>query len=301
MGNSRWPFVTAGLGLALLVWGSVWGLFYAPREVYMGDVQRIMYVHVPTAWNAMLALTFAFACALLSLFRGQAKEVLREQPQDGRVVGGGVQRLAERADGDRVVSGREAGFAEIDEHPRLGLDAKRHLEIGDGIVPVADGTPCVPSERKQREPGARVVGMGQPLSRGADRHRPVAGGLVSQGPALVELGAVAVETDRDAELSIRLEDAPHLQHAVPEQEVAVRVARRAVDDALHLCGRFEIAPRLERGERFVGARARGTPRRAHERGRGERRKARASHGCACGCLKWMVTTTLRTGCPGAGA
>jgi heme exporter protein C len=48
MGNSRWPFVTSGLGLALLVWGSVWGLLYAPREVYMGDVQRIMYVHVPT-------------------------------------------------------------------------------------------------------------------------------------------------------------------------------------------------------------------------------------------------------------
>jgi heme exporter protein C len=69
MGNSRWPFVITGLGLGLLVWGSVWGLLYAPREVYMGDVQRIMYVHVPTAWNAMLALTFAFACALLSLFR----------------------------------------------------------------------------------------------------------------------------------------------------------------------------------------------------------------------------------------
>ena len=27
----------------------------------MGEVQRIMYVHVPTAWNAMLVLTFAFA------------------------------------------------------------------------------------------------------------------------------------------------------------------------------------------------------------------------------------------------
>ena len=29
----------------------------------MGDVQRIMYVHVPTAWNTMLVLTFAFGCA----------------------------------------------------------------------------------------------------------------------------------------------------------------------------------------------------------------------------------------------
>jgi heme exporter protein C len=64
------PYVLAALGLALLVWGSAWGLFLAPREAYMGDVQRIMYVHVPTAWNAMLVLTFAFGCALFSLARG---------------------------------------------------------------------------------------------------------------------------------------------------------------------------------------------------------------------------------------
>jgi heme exporter protein C len=70
MGKSVWPFGFAGLGLGLLAWGTTWGLAFAPREAYMGDVQRIMYVHVPTAWNAMLALTFAFACALLSLLRG---------------------------------------------------------------------------------------------------------------------------------------------------------------------------------------------------------------------------------------
>src|SRR2546423_793231 len=34
----------------------------------MGDVQRIMYVHVPAAWNAMLTLTLAFGCALAFLF-----------------------------------------------------------------------------------------------------------------------------------------------------------------------------------------------------------------------------------------
>ena len=70
MRNQAQPYLLGGLGLALLVWGSVWGLFLAPREAYMGDVQRIMYVHVPTAWNAMLALTFAFVCALVSLLRG---------------------------------------------------------------------------------------------------------------------------------------------------------------------------------------------------------------------------------------
>jgi heme exporter protein C len=71
--DDRFPYSMMALGLALLLWGSWWGLFRAPRETYMGDVQRIMYVHVPTAWSAMLALTFAFACALLSLLRGQGR------------------------------------------------------------------------------------------------------------------------------------------------------------------------------------------------------------------------------------
>jgi heme exporter protein C len=64
------PYALAGLGAALLLWGSYWGIFIAPQETFMGDVQKIMYVHVPTAWNSMLALTFAFACALMWLLRG---------------------------------------------------------------------------------------------------------------------------------------------------------------------------------------------------------------------------------------
>lgn len=68
--RSPLPYVLGAVGLALLLWGSTWGLSFAPRETFMGDVQRIMYIHVPTAWNAMLALTFAFGCALLSLWRG---------------------------------------------------------------------------------------------------------------------------------------------------------------------------------------------------------------------------------------
>jgi heme exporter protein C len=71
--GDRFPYAMLALGLALLLWGSYWGLFLAPAETYMGDVQRIMYVHVPTAWNAMLALTFAFVCALASLFRGDPR------------------------------------------------------------------------------------------------------------------------------------------------------------------------------------------------------------------------------------
>lgn len=59
------------LGAALFAIGSTIGLFATPAEQYMGDVGRIMYAHVPTAWNAMLALTAAFGLALAFLFTGR--------------------------------------------------------------------------------------------------------------------------------------------------------------------------------------------------------------------------------------
>jgi heme exporter protein C len=70
---SKAPWVFLGLAVVFLAVGSYLGLFVAPPEHYMGEVQRIMYVHVPTAWNAMLAFSFAFICALLSLFRADWK------------------------------------------------------------------------------------------------------------------------------------------------------------------------------------------------------------------------------------
>ena len=62
-----------GLGLLLLLVGSYIGLFLAPREQYMGEVQRIMYVHVPTAWVAMVCFTIAFVLAIISLWSGSPK------------------------------------------------------------------------------------------------------------------------------------------------------------------------------------------------------------------------------------
>jgi heme exporter protein C len=61
------------LGALLLLAGSYIGLFRAPREVYMGDVYRIMYVHVPVAWNMLLAFLFGVLCALAFLFKGDYK------------------------------------------------------------------------------------------------------------------------------------------------------------------------------------------------------------------------------------
>ena len=69
--NKGFYFLIAGA--VLLLAGSYLGLFVAPAEQYMGQVQRIMYVHVPTAWNWMLAVIFAFAAAVAFLFNNDFK------------------------------------------------------------------------------------------------------------------------------------------------------------------------------------------------------------------------------------
>jgi heme exporter protein C len=40
---------------------------YAPRERYMGDLQRLMYFHVASAWTAFLAFTIVFLSSLAYL------------------------------------------------------------------------------------------------------------------------------------------------------------------------------------------------------------------------------------------
>jgi heme exporter protein C len=74
--NNRFPsvpYVLLAAGVVLFLFGSWWGLFISPREQYMGEVQRIMYVHVPTAWNWMLAVIFAFISAVTFLFTSDYK------------------------------------------------------------------------------------------------------------------------------------------------------------------------------------------------------------------------------------
>ena len=60
----RTPIALIVIAIALFAAGSYYGLVVAPPEQYMGEVQRIMYVHVPTAWGAMLVLIWAFCCAI---------------------------------------------------------------------------------------------------------------------------------------------------------------------------------------------------------------------------------------------
>ncbi|MBN1204504.1 MAG: cytochrome c biogenesis protein CcsA [Myxococcaceae bacterium] len=57
------------IALGLLVTGHYIGLAVAPPDREMGDVQRIMYAHVPAVWIALMALTINFICSVVYLFK----------------------------------------------------------------------------------------------------------------------------------------------------------------------------------------------------------------------------------------
>jgi heme exporter protein C len=61
-----------GLGivalLAVLV-GLYLAFFYAPADALQGDVQRIMYIHVPTAWVAFFAFFVVFVASVVYLWK----------------------------------------------------------------------------------------------------------------------------------------------------------------------------------------------------------------------------------------
>lgn len=61
------------IGVVLLAMGCYVGLVVAPTERMMGDVYRIMYVHVPAAWTALICFTVTFVASLIYLFTSRAK------------------------------------------------------------------------------------------------------------------------------------------------------------------------------------------------------------------------------------
>jgi len=55
--------------LALFLAGSFVGLFVVPADGMQGDIQRLMYVHVPAAWLAFLAFFIVFLMSVLYLIQ----------------------------------------------------------------------------------------------------------------------------------------------------------------------------------------------------------------------------------------
>lgn len=64
----NWRIGSLVLGFVLLTVGHGMGLFAAPAEAAMGQTGRILYVHVPTAWLAMVVYTVAFFAAVGALW-----------------------------------------------------------------------------------------------------------------------------------------------------------------------------------------------------------------------------------------
>ena len=77
---ARWQHAIGIIGGLMLVAGTSFGLLLSPPEKHMGDVSRILYAHVPSAWNCLLIFTFAFGFAVASLWTGDRK-------WDARMVG----------------------------------------------------------------------------------------------------------------------------------------------------------------------------------------------------------------------
>lgn len=58
-----------GAALVLLATGWAMGLLWAPADRVQGDLQRLMYVHVPAAWAALSLFTVAFAASVRVLWK----------------------------------------------------------------------------------------------------------------------------------------------------------------------------------------------------------------------------------------
>jgi len=68
--SRKWVWkVLLFIGVTMLIAQSVLGLWWVPPEHYMGDVYRIIYMHVPQVWMALIGMTINFGCSVLFLFK----------------------------------------------------------------------------------------------------------------------------------------------------------------------------------------------------------------------------------------
>ncbi len=61
------------VAIALIAAGSVLGLVVLPADALQGEVQRLLYVHVPVAWVMMLAFFVVFLMSILYLVQRKLK------------------------------------------------------------------------------------------------------------------------------------------------------------------------------------------------------------------------------------
>ena len=159
--EQRWPREHwVGLAaVALVLTGSYIGLFVAPAERHMGEVQRIMYVHVPTAWAALLCFTCAFIAAIGSLWTGRERwdATLVAAAEAGVVLNAPAAHpglaLGPRDLGRLVGLGRPA-------HDLAGSPAALHRRALAALVRLRVGPPGEPDGgRRDRRLRRRAAGL----------------------------------------------------------------------------------------------------------------------------------------------
>ena len=75
-GRPRWILPFAAFAVLFFVAAEVIGFSVSPAERDMGHLQKIMYVHVPAAWMALLAYGFVFVLSVLYLWKRQERHDL---------------------------------------------------------------------------------------------------------------------------------------------------------------------------------------------------------------------------------
>ena len=65
--SPRGIFFASTIFSILVCLGWVWGLRFAPSDMHQGEVYRIMYLHVPSAFSAFLCSAILFVISILAL------------------------------------------------------------------------------------------------------------------------------------------------------------------------------------------------------------------------------------------
>jgi len=77
MGNGsrrKKPSALGAVALILILVGLYWGLIHAPPDAYQGDVQRIMYLHIPSILTAYLSFFLVFVGSCLYLWKKERRD-----------------------------------------------------------------------------------------------------------------------------------------------------------------------------------------------------------------------------------
>jgi heme exporter protein C len=72
--NGRARKILGGLALIFIIVGLYWGLVKAPPDAYQGNVQRIMYLHIPTILTAYLSYFIVFVGSCLYLWKRDPRD-----------------------------------------------------------------------------------------------------------------------------------------------------------------------------------------------------------------------------------